>query len=148
VAHGKGWDTYLPRTYWNTQAYSAIADGVGLVTFAHTETPAEAIVYEFEGSWSRDSKPEQLVTYHCTACTAIGDENSACRPNNNWAPETCGAPRATPCRIPTTVMRHPGTLLAYPRTTCRRPPARLPRLTSAPLTAHRPVAPTTGGHRR
>lgn len=52
------------------QARGGIADGVGLVTaFAHTETPgAEVIVYEFEGAWRPGGTPEQLVTYHCTAC--------------------------------------------------------------------------------
>lgn len=60
---GKGWDEFLPRVFWN-------ADGVGLVTaFAHTEVPgAEVIVYEFEGAWRHGGKPEQMVTYHCTAC--------------------------------------------------------------------------------
>jgi len=68
--HGKGWDDFLPRTFWNVKARGAIADGVGLVTaFAHTETPgAEVIVYEFEGAWRSGGKPQQLVTYHCTAC--------------------------------------------------------------------------------
>ncbi|MEV5451597.1 hypothetical protein [Streptomyces sp. NPDC052535] len=118
--HGKGWDDFLPRTFWNVKARGAIADGVGLVTaFAHTETPrAEVIVYEFEGTWRPGGEPQQLVTYHCTACHkdtsydsghvhentgpdsrrwaarqarqhiisahrhGVGDENSACRPNN------------------------------------------------------------------
>ncbi|MFJ6661616.1 hypothetical protein ACIQNG_35495 [Streptomyces sp. NPDC091377] len=68
--HGKGWDDFLPRTFWNVKARGGIADGVGLVTaFAHTETPdAEVIVYEFEGTWSSGGTPQQLVTYHCTAC--------------------------------------------------------------------------------
>ncbi|MDX3403382.1 hypothetical protein [Streptomyces sp. ME01-18h] len=68
--HGKGWDTFIPRTFWNVQARGGIADGVGLVTaFAHTETPgAEVIVYEFEGTWRPGGTPEQMVTYHCTAC--------------------------------------------------------------------------------
>ncbi|MEV7296779.1 hypothetical protein AB0N79_34960 [Streptomyces microflavus] len=67
---GNGWDDYLPRTFWNVHARGGIADGVGLITaFAHTETPgAEVIVYEFEGKWLPDSDPNQLVTYHCTAC--------------------------------------------------------------------------------
>ncbi|WP_031031335.1 MULTISPECIES: hypothetical protein [Streptomyces] len=67
---GKGWDDYLPRTFWNIKARGGIEDGVGLVTaFAHTEAPgAEVIVYEFEGKWLPDSEPQQLVTYHCTAC--------------------------------------------------------------------------------
>jgi hypothetical protein len=70
--HGKGWDDFLPRVFWNQASLGAIADGVGLVTaFAHTEIPgAEVIVYEFEGTWSPDAKPEKLVTYHCTACHA------------------------------------------------------------------------------
>jgi hypothetical protein len=68
--HGKGWDDFLPRVFWNQTQRGAIADGVGLVTaFAHTEIPgAEVIVYEFEGAWSLGGKSEQLVTYHCTAC--------------------------------------------------------------------------------
>ncbi|MFC5156366.1 hypothetical protein [Streptomyces amakusaensis] len=68
--HGKGWDTFLPRTYWNTKTRGGIADGIGLITaFAHTEIPgAEVIVYEFEGTWSPGGEPHQLVTYHCTAC--------------------------------------------------------------------------------
>ncbi|MEW5627218.1 hypothetical protein AB1388_11685 [Streptomyces hydrogenans] len=68
--HGKGWDDYIPRTFWNVQARGGIADGVGLVTaFAHTEVRgAEVIVYEFEGTWSRGGEPQQMVTYHCTAC--------------------------------------------------------------------------------
>ncbi|MEV8057190.1 hypothetical protein AB0P37_11825 [Streptomyces antimycoticus] len=68
--HGKGWDDFLPRVFWNVKARGAIADGVGLVTaFAHTETPgAEVIVYEFEGTWRPGGEPKQLVTYHCTAC--------------------------------------------------------------------------------
>ncbi|GES27894.1 hypothetical protein AB0G60_02770 [Streptomyces angustmyceticus] len=68
--HGKGWDEFLPRVFWNQAARGAIADGVGLVTaFAHTEVPgAEVIVYEFEGKWTHDSDPTQMVTYHCTAC--------------------------------------------------------------------------------
>ncbi|MET9535549.1 hypothetical protein ABZY02_34205 [Streptomyces sp. NPDC006649] len=67
---GKGWDDFLPRTFWNVKARGGIADGVGLVTaFAHTETPgAEVVVYEFEGKWLPDSEPQQLVTYHCTGC--------------------------------------------------------------------------------
>ncbi|MFF5893854.1 hypothetical protein ACFY72_34565 [Streptomyces globisporus] len=67
---GQGWDDYLPRTFWNVAARGGIADGVGLVTaFAHNEAPgAEVIVYEFEGKWLPDSEPNQLVTYHCTAC--------------------------------------------------------------------------------
>lgn len=68
--HGKGWNDFLPRVFWNAKARGAIADGVGLVTaFAHTETlGAEVIVYEFEGAWRRGGEPEQMVTYHCTAC--------------------------------------------------------------------------------
>ncbi|MFD8516567.1 hypothetical protein ACFV27_37185 [Streptomyces antimycoticus] len=68
--HGKGWDEFLPRTFWNVAARGAIADGVGVVTaFAHTEVPAaEVIVYEFEGKWLPDSDPTQMITYHCTAC--------------------------------------------------------------------------------
>ncbi|MFF2779927.1 hypothetical protein ACFVU3_34125 [Streptomyces sp. NPDC058052] len=68
--HGKGWDTFLPRVFWNQAQRGGIADGVGLVTaFAHTEIPgAEVIVYEFEGKWLPDSEPKQMVTYHCTAC--------------------------------------------------------------------------------
>ncbi|MEW2402149.1 hypothetical protein [Streptomyces sp. NPDC046862] len=68
--HGKGWDEFLPRVFWNVAARGAIADGVGLVTaFAHTEVPgAEVIVYEFEGKWLADKPPVQMVTYHCTAC--------------------------------------------------------------------------------
>lgn len=68
--HGKGWDDFIPRVFWNVKARGAIADGVGLVTaFAHTESPgAEVIVYEFEGTWRPGGKSEQLVTYHCTAC--------------------------------------------------------------------------------
>ncbi|GAA2417961.1 hypothetical protein ACFPFX_04755 [Streptomyces mauvecolor] len=68
--HGKGWDDLLPRVFWNRKAHGAIADGVGLVTaFAHTEIPgAEVIVYEFEGTWRPGGTPEQMVTYHCTAC--------------------------------------------------------------------------------
>ncbi|MDG9687701.1 hypothetical protein QC334_34085 [Streptomyces sp. DH18] len=68
--HGKGWDDYLPRTFWNAQRRGAVADGVGLVTaFAHNEVPgAEVIVYEFEGKWLPDSNPTQMITYHCTAC--------------------------------------------------------------------------------
>ncbi|MEU4181480.1 hypothetical protein [Streptomyces sp. NPDC026589] len=67
---GKGWDDYLPHTFWNAAARGAIADGVGLVTaFAHNEAPgAEVIVYEFEGKWLPDSNPTQMITYHCTAC--------------------------------------------------------------------------------
>ncbi|MEU6996643.1 hypothetical protein ABZ953_39080 [Streptomyces sp. NPDC046465] len=69
--HGRGWDDFLPRVFWNNAARGGI-DGVGLVTaFAHTEIPdAEVIVYEFEGTWLRDEGPEQLVTYHCTGCHA------------------------------------------------------------------------------
>lgn len=68
--HGKGWDEFLPRVFWNQAARGAIADGVGMVTaFAHAEVPgAEVIVYEFEGKWLHDSDPVQMVTYHCTAC--------------------------------------------------------------------------------
>lgn len=68
--HGKGWDEFLPRVFWNQAARGAIADGVGLVTaFAHTEIPgAEVIVYEFEGKWLREKDPVQMVTYHCTGC--------------------------------------------------------------------------------
>ncbi|MGW2863306.1 hypothetical protein [Streptomyces sp. NPDC001205] len=68
--HGKGWDTFIPRVFWNQARRGAVADGIGLVTaFAHTEIPgAEVIVYEFEGTWLRDREPEQLVTYHCTGC--------------------------------------------------------------------------------
>ncbi|MEV0449846.1 hypothetical protein [Streptomyces sp. NPDC050600] len=68
--HGEGWDSFIPRVFWNTQARGAIADGVGLVTaFAHAGIPgAEVIVYEFEGTWRRDGEPQQLVTHHCTAC--------------------------------------------------------------------------------
>ncbi|MFJ1993098.1 hypothetical protein [Streptomyces asiaticus] len=68
--HGKGWDEFLPRVFWNVAARGAIADGIGLVTaFAHTQTPgAEVIVYEFEGTWSPGGEPKQMVTYHCTAC--------------------------------------------------------------------------------
>jgi hypothetical protein len=68
--HGKGWDEFLPRVFWNVDARGAIADGVGIVTaFEHPVTPgAEVIVYEFEGKWLRDSDPTQMVTYHCTAC--------------------------------------------------------------------------------
>jgi hypothetical protein len=68
--HGKGWDDFLPRVFWNQAQCGAIADGVGLVTaFAHTEIPgAEVIVYEFEGTWSRGGTAQQMVTYHCTAC--------------------------------------------------------------------------------
>ncbi|MEU6672481.1 hypothetical protein [Streptomyces sp. NPDC046727] len=68
--HGKGWDDFLPRVFWNQAQRGSIADGVGLVTaFAHTEIPgAEVIVYEFEGTWNPGSQPERLVTYHCTAC--------------------------------------------------------------------------------
>jgi hypothetical protein len=68
--HGKGWDDFLPRVFWNVKARGAIADGVGLVTaFAHTEIPgAEVIVYEFEGTWRPGGEPQQLVTYHCTGC--------------------------------------------------------------------------------
>lgn len=68
--HGKGWDTFLPRVFWNQARRGAIADGVGLVTsFAHTEIPgAEVIVYEYEGTWSRGGTPQQMVTYHCTGC--------------------------------------------------------------------------------
>ncbi|MEU3414551.1 hypothetical protein ABZ760_25350 [Streptomyces sp. NPDC006658] len=70
MAHGKGWDDFLPRVFRNVAARGGIADGVGLVTaFAHTEIPgAEVIVYEFEGKWLPDSEPQQLVTYHCTGC--------------------------------------------------------------------------------
>ncbi|MGW3269041.1 hypothetical protein [Streptomyces sp. NPDC001056] len=96
--HGKGWDDFLPRVFWNQAQLGAIADGLGLVTaFAHTETPgAEVIVYEFEGTWSPGGKSEQLVTYHCTAChmdtfhdcghvhenTGVGGQNSTCRPRD------------------------------------------------------------------
>ncbi|WP_329625895.1 hypothetical protein OG357_38325 (plasmid) [Streptomyces sp. NBC_01255] len=68
--HGKGWDDFVPRVFWNQAQRGALADGVGLVTaFAHTEIPgAEVIVYEFEGTWSRGGTPQQMVTYHCTAC--------------------------------------------------------------------------------
>ncbi|MFB9608617.1 hypothetical protein ACFFTQ_37260 [Streptomyces roseofulvus] len=68
--HGKGWDDYIPRTFWNVKTRGGIADGVGLVTaFAHTEVRgAEVVVYEFEGTWSRGGTPQQMVTYHCTAC--------------------------------------------------------------------------------
>lgn len=68
--HGKGWDEFLPRVFWNQAQRGGIADGVGLVTaFAHTEIPgAEVIVYEFEGAWNPDGEVEHLVTYHCTAC--------------------------------------------------------------------------------
>ncbi|MFJ9597946.1 hypothetical protein ACIRS3_35025 [Streptomyces virginiae] len=68
--HGKGWDDFLPRTFWNVKARGGIADGVGLITaFAHTEAPgAEVVVFEFEGTWSRGCTAQQLVTYHCTAC--------------------------------------------------------------------------------
>jgi hypothetical protein len=68
--HGKGWDDYIPRVFWNTQARGAIADGVGLVTaFAHTEVQgADIIVYEFEGAWTYGGETERMVTYHCTAC--------------------------------------------------------------------------------
>ncbi|MGW5679196.1 hypothetical protein ACWEV4_29650 [Streptomyces sp. NPDC003860] len=68
--HGQGWDTFIPRTFWNAEAHGAIADGVGLVTtFPHSETlGAEVVVYEFEGSWLLGGKPEQMVTHHCTAC--------------------------------------------------------------------------------
>ncbi|MFD4756390.1 hypothetical protein [Streptomyces sp. NPDC058426] len=69
---GKGWDTYLPRVFWNQVARGAIADGVGLVTaFAHpTRVGAEVLVYEFEGAWRRGDQPQHLVTHHCTACHA------------------------------------------------------------------------------
>lgn len=69
---GTGWDTYLPRVFWNQHARGAVADGVGLVTaFAHpTSAGAAAFVYEFEGAWRRDGQPQHLVTYHCTACHA------------------------------------------------------------------------------
>ncbi|MEU9858954.1 hypothetical protein [Streptomyces sp. NPDC047974] len=68
--HGKGWDDFIPRTFWNVQARGGIADGVGLVTaFAHTEVRgAEVVVYEFEGTWSRGGTAQHMVTYHCTAC--------------------------------------------------------------------------------
>ncbi|MFK8851120.1 hypothetical protein [Streptomyces sp. Ac-502] len=68
--HGKGWDDFLPRIFWNMKARGAIEDGVGLVTaFAHPVTPgAEVIVYEFEGRWLPDQDPIHMVTYHCTAC--------------------------------------------------------------------------------
>jgi hypothetical protein len=68
--HGKGWDAFIPRVFWSMEARGAVADGVGLVTaFAHTEVPgAEVIVYEFEGTWRPGGEPQQLVTYHCTAC--------------------------------------------------------------------------------
>jgi hypothetical protein len=68
--HGKGWDDFLPRVFWNMKAFGATADGIGLVTaFAHTEVlGAEVIVYEFEGKWLASSETQQMVTYHCTAC--------------------------------------------------------------------------------
>lgn len=68
--HGKGWDDFLPRVFWNQSQRGAIADGVGIITaFAHPGAPgAEVIVYEFEGTWNPGGEPEQMVTYHCTAC--------------------------------------------------------------------------------
>lgn len=68
--HGAGWDDFLPRVFWNVKARGAVADGVGLVTaFAHPViTGAEIIVYEFEGKRLPGSEPQQMVTYHCTAC--------------------------------------------------------------------------------
>ncbi|MDX2576749.1 hypothetical protein PV332_14845 [Streptomyces scabiei] len=68
--HGKGWDDFIPRVFWNIAAHGAIADGVGLVTaFEHPVTPgAEVIVYEFEGTWLPEKPPVKMITFHCTAC--------------------------------------------------------------------------------
>lgn len=68
--HGKGWDEFLPRVFWNRADLGAIADGVGIVTaFAHNAIPgAEVIVYEYEGRWSRGGDVTKMVTYHCTGC--------------------------------------------------------------------------------
>lgn len=68
--HGKGWDDFLPVTYWNMKPAGAIDDGIGIITaFAHNAIPgAEVIVYEYEGRWSHDGDPVKMVTYHCTGC--------------------------------------------------------------------------------
>ncbi|WP_331732341.1 hypothetical protein [Streptomyces sp. NBC_00989] len=68
--HGKGWDDFIPRVFWNVAARGAIADGVGLVTaFEHPVAQgAEVVVYEFEGKWLPEQPPANMITYHCTAC--------------------------------------------------------------------------------
>jgi len=111
--HGKGWDDYIPRTFWNVQARGGIADGVGLVTaFAHTEIQgAEVVVYEFEARgaaaasrsrWSPTTAPPATSTPSTTAgtCTRTPAPAAAAGPPARPA-STSPAPTGTASAPPT-----------------------------------------------